>query len=502
MEHNYKTDAPDDECLSEWVKLNENIYFKQNMAFFYTDLNIIRLYLERRKSSVRFLSIKLNVEFKLKNKKIFNQSLLLKKNEIISQVFDFSFESIESELNLNDENIQKEDIESGKVRVILGENTVSLPIQLNIKLYRAKDQDKKHTFVCSDFKRGYKSKDVNSFRWHIEMHKLNGYDKLIIYTNKMENIEEFNRLFREYIGFVEIIQYKCMPNFKDKTTLFLREDFYELNYRLADHFEHLIYLECYLHNMDKYKYITVTDLDEIIIPRYFKQNTNIQDISENKCNYLNQDNSNKSKTDLEIYLNSLKKILEKNEDVSFHFKNGLYMNMRMIDNLFKQLELLINSSTKSFPRSFRVVDRLEDFINFECKIRNKKEYNYSLYLLNIYKTLIQPLKSKYDSISDLISEPFNRYFYLKGKKTVGLWGKTIHNTLLTETLNHHMPVKVTKDSIITIPHEYGHVSHFRGKNYLDLRDEISITELHFDLDYFFCFYKPILKKFITRINLI
>ena len=109
---------------------------------------------------------------------------------------------------------------------------------------------------------------------------------------------------------------------------------------------------------------------------------------------------------------------------------------------------------------------------------------------------------KYDLISNLISEPFNRHFYLKGKKTVGLWGKTIHNTLLTETLNHHMPFKVTKDSIITVPHENGHVSHFRGKNYLDLRDQISITELHFDLDYFFCYYKPILRKIINGINFI
>ena len=357
------------------------------MAFYYTDLNKIRLYFERRKSSssVRFLSLELRVEIKLKNKRVLNQSLFRIKNEILAEVLNFSFESIESDYLLN-ESVQKEDIESGTVRVVLEKNNfsiISLPILLNIKMYRLKDKDKKNTFICSDFKRGYNSKDVNSFRWHIEMHKLNGYKKLIIYTNNMENVEEFNRLFREYIGYVEIIQYKCMPNFKDNNQQFLK-DFIGLNHRLADHFEHLIYLECYLHNMDKYKYITVTDLDEIIIPRYFKPNSNIQDINEHKCSYLNEDTSKKNTTDLDIYLNSLKKILNKNEDVSFHFKNGLYMNMRMIDNLFKQLELSINSS-KTFPRSLRVVDRLEEMINFECKIKNKKEYNYALYLLNIYK---------------------------------------------------------------------------------------------------------------------
>ena len=39
------------ECLSEWAILNKDIYFRRNLAFYYTDLQVIRLYFERKNPS-------------------------------------------------------------------------------------------------------------------------------------------------------------------------------------------------------------------------------------------------------------------------------------------------------------------------------------------------------------------------------------------------------------------------------------------------------------------
>jgi len=45
------------ECLSEWALLNQDIYFRRNLAFYYTDLQVIRLYFERKNPSNHSLSL-------------------------------------------------------------------------------------------------------------------------------------------------------------------------------------------------------------------------------------------------------------------------------------------------------------------------------------------------------------------------------------------------------------------------------------------------------------
>ena len=481
--------AIDHECFKEWAILNKNVFLKRNLAFYYTDLNKIRLYLEREKSSGK-LKVEMLVEFKINNTQTIKYTLTRIIQEIIKQDYQFSFEFIESDLNLNF--IQNENIISGTVSVVdltqKNFNTVSLPIPLNIKLFRSKNK-LKHTFICSDLRRNYNAKDVNSFRMYIEMHKINGYDKLIIYNNSIQDNEQFNHLIREYDGYVQIIQFKCMPNFNDKSTLFIT-DFYQNPYW---HFESVVYNECYLHNMDKYKYITINDHYENLMPRYLKEYSRLEDNFQSKCYYPDKDQSN-NKTNLEIYLNLLKKDLKLDSKISFHFSHALYLKITLIEDFFQQLKIILKKKDLKLPYLFKVVDKL-DKLSIVFKISNLNEHNYALNLLNIYKSLIEPLKTKSRSISDLISEAFNRHFYLSF-----LGGKTIHNTLLTKYLAHHFPLPFTEAvyPVIVIPNEYGHVSHFRRdykKYFPNATRAFSITELHFDFNYFFCYYKPILEKF-------
>ena len=110
------------------------------------------------------------------------------------------------------------------------------------------------------------------------MNKIHGYSKLVIYNNSIETNNEMNEYFNENKDFVEIIQFKCIPNFvsDNRNQLFIN-NFYDLESRHKNrknnihmHFEIFTYNECYLQNMDKYKFITVNDQDETIIPKYLK----------------------------------------------------------------------------------------------------------------------------------------------------------------------------------------------------------------------------------------
>ena len=86
-------------------------------------------------------------------------------------------------------------------------NSVSID-KVKIKNYNEKDELKKHSILCSKvyyFDQSYEK----IFEWWIEMSKLNGYDKLVIFNNSLP----FRDLFRKYEGFVEVVQFQCLPNF-------------------------------------------------------------------------------------------------------------------------------------------------------------------------------------------------------------------------------------------------------------------------------------------------
>ena len=82
------------------------------------------------------------------------------------------------------------------------------------------------------------------------MSRLNGYDKLVIFNNSLP----FKNLFEKYEGFVQAVQYQCLPNFFSSSLLsmtnktFIKfsevETIYKIDlYRLALHFEHFTFNE-------------------------------------------------------------------------------------------------------------------------------------------------------------------------------------------------------------------------------------------------------------------
>ena len=84
-------------CYNEWSLLNEDVYFRRNLAFYYKDINKIRLFYFRRKSH-KNLTIEILIRIRLKDS-LFTNSRSLKsiKYSTIHQYSSYSFESLETE---------------------------------------------------------------------------------------------------------------------------------------------------------------------------------------------------------------------------------------------------------------------------------------------------------------------------------------------------------------------------------------------------------------------
>lgn len=492
-----KTNSKNLECNNEWLLLNDDVFFRRNLAFYYTDLKLIKLYYERR-STYNNMQIKLLIKYKttIKNSKKLiinevNSTKIVYKS--IRNDFAYNFESLETNIDTLITNI--ETINSIQVFIQTKDNEFKTkePLDLAIKPYnRLHQTNKNNIMLCSDIKRFLNKDYFTSFKYWVEIHKLNGYEKLTIYNNSIENSAQYNELFNENKNFLELIQFKCIPNFfepENKSRLFL-DSYTEvllMNNNKSRHsvynhrFEIFIYTECYLMNKEKYKYIEISDQDELII---IPNNTELK---------------------MANYLENLKKKLNLNPTTSFHFKSGQYLKFQTLKIFFQSIESSLLNSVKTFPYSLRIKDDTDYVIlnyvkyklDFKIIIRNETEVDYAKKLLKFYNLTQKLFQNQSLSLGlnrfNQKSEQFNRLFYYFSDES---WkkngGKTIHDTLIThDKLTHHWPVPA--NPITIIDHQYTHEAHFRKEYNLDLNDK-SILDFYFDLNYFNFYYLPTLKN--------
>ncbi len=93
-----------------------------------------------------------------------------------------------------------------------------------------------------------------------------------------------------------------------------------------------------------------------------------------------------------------------------------------------------------------------------------------------------------------VIENFAWLFYLNSFSSPILHtGKSIHDTRSTVEVMIHYPIGNFND-ILWTPHSVSYVSHFRESlKDIHLRN-ISITDLHFDYNYFVCYFIPLVRK--------
>ena len=260
-----------------------------------------------------------------------------------------------------------------------------------------------------------------------------------------------------------------------------------------DVFDVLYTSECFLENAHKYEHVTVVDPDETIIPRINSE------IISNKDNFKYVTNFNGNLVDLELKcrhnedqkINNYLNWLDTHENL--HFNMGFYLKNKIVSKIFNEFEAYFNSSltykTKSsFKHVIRVIDLEPDgpehfAYNYTFIISNKDELNYARNLLKFYKIYI---KNKFND-----ANKFQRLFFIAGETTDWYCGKSSYHTEVALDFSVHYPDDY---DMRWVDFNIGHSSHFREK-YEFKAEYIPIREFILDLNYFSCFFKPMLKYF-------
>ena len=265
----------DPECLKEWILLNEDTFFRRNLAFYYTDLKLIKLYLERRPLVFSKFNISIKVNVKTKDSKFSKQTVLTSiVHKKIQQHESYSFESIEATFDLNH---PINNVELFQV-IIIDKKYSSGPIDLVTKRYH--NTNKRKTLICSKLYRFFRLDSLRHFEWWIQMNKLNGVDKIVINYNSLPTNWELSSILNLNPDLIQLKNFKCIPNLieNDKKDMNFFRNFDQIRriYKkydslYSDHFDSFVYHECQLENSDKYEYITQNDHEEIILAQYLKQ---------------------------------------------------------------------------------------------------------------------------------------------------------------------------------------------------------------------------------------
>jgi hypothetical protein len=385
------------------------------------------------------------------------------------------------------------------------------PIDVKIKYFHNATIQKLDSAICSKCYRYFPdNKDHTRFEWWIEMNRLFGYNHIYICNNSIPNSDAYRRVFKKYERFIHIYQMNTIPDFIDPAKHVYMNNMLDLkdggNYSkaYASVFDMVGMNECYLNNVDKYKYITVIDNDETLIPRsnriLLKQSDlynfiNSIEITDSSQTRMDLDKKllatissgcsmNKNQNDIMTYRGKF----EQNKTLSFMM--AYYLKDRTVNKILKELEIYFNTLKKisSDSNQFKVIIYDYDFTyKYQFLFQNENDVKYARNLIKLNRILVM------NSTGWLKDSDFNRFFYLSGQVTSFAFGKSIHDTLITEYFSHHYPKNVRRSKL---SYEYGHLAHFRESyTYAFAKNvNIPISNLQFDLNYFYCYFDRIVSS--------
>jgi hypothetical protein len=485
--------------------LNENVYFRKNLAFYNSDIKKIQIYLERKRDIQYDYKVIIKIKFE-------NYMIKHAENKVNSYNLksdgEYVFEYIEIYFNLEDFIKYKYDITlTAKIEVINDPFlSTNKPINLITKNFNHYNNYKKHSVLCGKTYY-YENNHLNYYKWWLNINKINGYDKIVLFNNSYGNgnWSQFNDLFSKYKDLVQVVQFQCLPNFldlnnKSKSYINIFEIYplygkYPLSYH--QHFEFASFNECLLTNRDKYKYVTIMDDDETIIPRKPYNNEIIESLYQTNESYEEKIDpiSNKS-TKFIPYFESLLTKFKLGSKATFGFRWAPYMKNKHIKIIFNEIEKIYQSNISNHLLKIKDVND-SNGLEFKIRINGEQDFNYAKYLYEMHLKYIEPFFKNNSQLLSLVPEPFTRFYYFNGKETVFHWWyfKHIHDASEAYKVSTHLPENKVSSSI-RVPVNFGHVTHFREEYrepYQWKEKEIPIKELFFDFVYFNNYFKPISK---------
>jgi hypothetical protein len=477
-------------CDQEWEILTSKSYFRKNVAYYYTDLKIIRLGHIRHLNFTDHNNLLLSVQVN-NNGISTNYSLANLKKIHIGYSHEYFFEYIEANFNFSfDLNINTRI----NIKVLDREFSTKNSIELIIKKYNENDNVKKHLMLCG--KLGHSNDHIKYFDFWLKMMKISDYDKIILFNHTFNS--DFNELILKYQGFIQIYQYNCLPNF----LIYNNESFINFNNSLnklmpfTAFFQSISLNECYLIYKDKYKFIAMFDFDELILPRVAYKN----EIDESFYIHFDQypdkiDPISKKSSKLIPYIDSLQSLSKLDNKVNIRFEMSNYLKHETMDTLFLELKNMIKLNLTKYT-----INQNKIFPSVQTKksssfiyIETEQDYKYAIHLYKMHKKYVEPFLEKYkNKINQSIPEMFNRFYcftgFREGDKPLH---KTIHYTNQTNVVKIHDPLYIKEEESIILSTKYGLLSHFREFYKRDFTNS-SIQEIFFDFNYFHNYFKQFL----------
>jgi hypothetical protein len=545
-------------CMNhgEWEMLKEReIFIKRSAVFYFIDAGMLRIQMlstPQTYSDPNRFALKV---YLLRNTTLVltlsvgKQSIMLHSHGGIK---GYSAGLIQAHLKSSgkiQKKFEKNKFDTMKVVVMDKKNSLRTQrlLQVKIKYLLADKSKKKGAMHCGKCLHLTKKDDFADLEWWIKLHKMIGFEKKYLCDHQIEKDESFARLFEEHKDFLEMDQLKCIPNLQDHD--YIRDQTYLKSHlqltngkdtaydvEKYDIINLLTYNECYMNFIDKYRYIAVADTDEFVLPKRIEKLNRFEDVMDfvNKIDYkkagdpFSEIKCNDVQIEHFIEKDLIPQLDTRNikHEFSLHFKHGSNIINNIIDRLFNLLDIEIEkrnltnmaaiNNESLFDLYLEVIsnERAREFKldrAFSFTIRGRHEFEYAVSLLNVYKRTVKPFLEVNKDVVSASMNNFDRLFFVSGDLNNHVVGKTIHDTRRSMDMFIHFSTSVIhvgqgrkKPAIsfhkepgddFVVPRNLAHLSHFRSHlNFDQPQSEVPFSTLHFDVNYFKCFFAPLILK--------
>jgi hypothetical protein len=532
----------------EWDMISsKEFYIKKSAVYYFIDADFLKImFLTQNMRNGTFtkpLESRFNFIVVLQKQSVVVKEMSIRKRVDVQALFDAheymtAYFKIPLSMNLV-KRYAMNTFDSMSVTIIDTETGKSTrkPLDVKIRYLFANRAYKKGSMHCGSCKHLTRKDDLADTEWTIRLHKKMGYDRKQFCDHMIEKDPGFSRIFKDYKDFLDLETLKCIPNLQAHDYLsnqtFL-SSYLDLttganraySVQKYDIITMLVENDCYTNNIDKYKYIEVSDTDEVIFPKLIRKYntlTSVIDLVSNLTFAQNDpfasitcDSNNTTISDF-IEYDLLPRLDTKHIDhpVSLHFKHGAYLFNNIVDELFKSLRSTLTNNLNNLNLTIQVIqkDRAAEFkiagpLTFT--ITSRKELRYALKLLELYDKMIQPFLVKHKKYLEEKVGSFDRLFFVSGDLNDHAVGKTIHDTRRTIDIFLHFSTSyITVDKSddqftiaheralkdLIVPRELAHLSHYRKFLNFDPKSSlVPLSAFHFDLNYFKCFMIPLLNE--------
>ena len=523
-----------------WEQLNRKVFFRRTGAFFFVEKSLLKFFYVTNDDSTRNVyKVFLLIETSNERIKQMFRNLTIKivsKSETGPHVL----KAIEK-YQLNILKFQSIDYSKAVMKIIIQtEHTnFSTRYPIDVKIVYAENPNKSGFAICQ--KCIYPLKKHNEFistlNWWIAINKKIGFNKINLCFHKKN--DALKNIFKsKNADILEITDdLLTLPDFFNET---LNVDDYQHNYINYDHqtlrrissgvynkydtghltksYEILKINECFFNNLGTYKFISVMDYDEFIMPRAENYEKNYDAIlnSFNSCTDINETiclnnffNSNLKKCsnkvfNLENYFNKLEGEYFKNSNYNFKttsldFNASFYLDLNLTTQIFSAINHFYQNNIQNHTFSSKnlttilqtkTVNNENKFVdnNYTISFQSADDFKYLKNLFKIFYFIREGIH-----VSSQVSNNFiNRLISVSAVNDV--YGKSIHPTTSVKDVGIHTALA----NHAKVPLNMGRTSHFKDfigrlKHFL-LLSNVTVSSISIDLEYFFCIYLDLVNS--------